>query len=257
MNTEAKKVIDIALAEVGTKEKPVNIQKYAAYFDALRKKGIYVYNYDKQGAAWCDIFVDYCFAQAFGAEAGVKKLYQPMKGCGAGCKFSANYFRAKGAFYSYPQPGDQVFFGATGKESHTGIVTRVTKDKFYTVEGNSSDMVKEHSYSLNSKKVSGFGRPDWSGDEVPTTPNKYDYPVIPSRGYFKSGDKGVEVQKMQKILLAVLNNPHAMDPWGIDGECGSCTMDCVYQVQAKLGITRDHLYGPKTNAACKRYLEGV
>lgn len=255
MNTEAKKVIDIALAEVGTKEKPVNITKYAEYFDSLRKQGIYVYNYDKQGAAWCDIFVDYCFAQVFGAKEGVKKLYQPMKGCGAGCKFSANYFRAKGAFYSYPQPGDQVFFGGTGKENHTGIVTRVTKDRFYTVEGNSSNMVKEHSYSLSSKKVSGFGRPDWSGEEAPTTPNKYEYPVIPARGYFKSGDKGVEVQKMQKIILAIC--PGTLPRYGVDGEVGSETMNAVYQVQAKLGITRDHLYGPKTNAACKRYLEGV
>ena len=186
-------------------------------------------------------------------EEGRKKLYQPKKSAGAGCKFSANYYRSKGAFYPYPMPGDQVFFGTSGNESHTGIVTRVTKDKFYTVEGNSSNMVKEHSYTLPSKKVSGFGRPNYAA-VAPAKPT-YEYPTIPARGYFKTGDKGVEVQKMQKILIAIC--PGTLPRYGVDGEVGSETMNAVYQVQAKLGINRDHLYGPKTNAACKRYLEGV
>ena len=254
MNTEAKKVIDIALAEVGTKEKPVNITKYAAYFE-----GSDFYNGSKGdgktwGCEWCDVFVDWVFCQAFGMEEGRKKLYQPKKSAGAGCKFSANYYRSKDAFYPYPMPGDQVFFGTSGNESHTGIVTKVTKDKFYTVEGNSGNMVKEHSYTLNSKKISGFGRPNWTA-AAPAPVTKYDYPQIPARGYFKTGDKGVEVQKMQKILIAIC--PGTLPRYGVDGEVGPETMNAVYQVQAKLGINRDHLYGPKTNAACKRYLEGV
>lgn len=251
MNTEALKVVEIALKEVGTKERPVNVQKYSEYFDNLRKQGVYVYNYNKQGVAWCDIFVDYCFAQAFGPVDGMKKLYQPMKGAGAGCKFSANYYRAKGAFYSYPQVGDQVFFGTPGNESHTGIVTRVTKDKFYTVEGNSDNMVKTHSYSLPSKKVSGFGRPNYIRVAAPKE-TEFEVPIIPARGYFAFGDRGVEVQKMQKILTYVI--PGCLPRYGIDGEVGYETMNAVYLVQSKFNLTRDRLYGPRTNSACINYL---
>lgn len=262
MRKEAQKVIDIATRELGTKEAPVNRQKYSEYFDGLRNQGVNVYNYKKQGVAWCDIFVDYCFAQAFGPVEGMRKLYQPMKGTGAGCKFSAQFFRDNGAFFNYPMEGDQVFFGPAGNESHTGIVTKVTKDKFFTIEGNTSNMVKEHSYTLKNKRISGFGRPNFAADSKPATPTPatpaaptYDYPAIPARGYFRAGDRGAEVQKMQKIVQAIC--PGSLPRFGIDGEVGSETMDAVYQCQAKLGIARDHLYGPKTNNACKRYLNGV
>ena len=253
MNTEAQKVISIARAEIGTKETPVNRQKYSAYFDSLRKQGIYVYNYNKQGVAWCDIFVDYCFAKAFGPVEGMKKLYQPMKGTGAGCKFSAQFYRDHGAFYPYPMEGDQVFFGPTGAETHTGLVTKVTKDKFYTIEGNSSDMVKEHSYSCTSKKISGFGRPDWTA-AAPAKPT-YEFPTIPARGFFANGDKGPEVKKMQNILLAI--KPTCLPRYGADGEIGRETLEAVAEIQRITNIHVDRLYGPKTNKACKLYLDTV
>lgn len=254
MNSEAAKVIEIAKREIGTKETPVNKQKYSKYFDDLRKQGIYVYNYNKQGVAWCDIFVDYCFAQAFGPVEGMKKLYQPMKGAGAGCKFSAQFYRNNGAFYPYPMEGDQVFFGPTGAETHTGLVTKVTKDKFYTIEGNSSDMVKEHSYSNTSKKISGFGRPNYTAEAPAKPTTKYDYPNLPDRGYFVKGDRGAEVQKLQQILLAVV--PGCLPKYGVDGIVGNEVWNAIYHCQSKLNVAKDHLFGPKTLAACKRYLEG-
>jgi len=253
MNTEALKVVEIALKEVGTKEKPVNITKYTAYFE-----GSDFYNGSKGdgktwGCEWCDVFVDWCFCQAFGMDLARKKLYQPKRSAGAGCKFSANYYRSKGSFYPYPMPGDQVFFGPNGNESHTGIVTKVTKDRFYTVEGNSGNAVKEHSYTLPSKKVSGFGRPDWSA-ETPAKPT-YVFPTIPARGFFANGDKGPEVKKMQNILLAI--KPTCLPRYGADGEIGQETLEAVAEIQRITNIHVDRLYGPKTNKACKLYLDTV
>lgn len=259
-----KRLIDTAYKYLGYKEKPQNITEFAAYFE-----GTDFYNGSKGdgkswGCAWCDIFVDFCFCTAYGMDIGRKMLYQPKKSAGAGCKFSAGYFRNVGKFIKYgeglPQVGDQIFFGKYGNESHTGIVVNVTDKKVFTIEGNSNDMVQEKSYSLTAKtsKISGYGRPDWSLVSAAPTPSKpsYSYPTIPARGYFARGDKSVEVQKMQRILEAVIPGCLAKCG-GCDGIFGQGTSQAVYLVQSKLNLVRDHLYGPKTNAACKAYLERV
>ena len=157
------KVIQVAKTYVGYKETPVNITTFSADFD---KNYPDFYNTRKQGAAWCDIYVDHCFVEAYGVARALELLCQPKKSCGAGCKFSADYYRQKGQFIKRgsgtPQEGDQIFFGTYGKESHTGLVTKCDGSKVYTIEGNSSDMVKEHSYSLKSTKISGYGRPKYT-----------------------------------------------------------------------------------------------
>jgi hypothetical protein len=97
---------------------------------------------------------------------------------GAGCKYSAGYYRNAGRFYTSPKPGDQIFFGKKGNESHTGIVYKVDSSKVYTIEGNTSGAsgvvangggVFKKSYSLTYNKIVGYGRPRY--DEVPVTNN--------------------------------------------------------------------------------------
>lgn len=102
----------------------------------------------------------------------LKLLCAPEHSAGAGCVYSANYFRAKGQFHrSNPHPGDQVLFGTYGSEGHIGIVVDVDDRYVYTVEGNTSDNggvvangggVFNKKYPLNSAYISGYGRPDWS-----------------------------------------------------------------------------------------------
>lgn len=194
------RVVNIALEQVGTAETPKgsNVNKYAKFFDDLRKQGIDIYNGAKQGASWCDIFADYIYIQATSIEVGPKMIYQPLNGCGAGCKFSAGYYRNNKAFYAAPEVGDQIFFGEKGKETHTGIVVKVTDKMVYTVEGNTDDQVKAKSYQKSNKNIAGYGRPNWSvavkalsadkpaakpkekpkENPKPTTPSK---PVTPSK----------------------------------------------------------------------------
>ncbi len=179
--TAVDKLLAIARAEVGYLEKASpdqlddktanagsrNYTKYARDLDALG-----VYNGRKQGYAWCDVFADWCFIQAFGLNTGLALMYQPMGGCGAGVKYSAGYYRAKGQFVHDPQPGDQIFFyAADGKSwAHTGIVARVFGGKVYTIEGNTAGSrgvvsngggVWEKSYALTYSRIAGYGRPDW------------------------------------------------------------------------------------------------
>ena len=255
------KVLDIAYKYLGYKEAPVNITTFSANFDKYYPD---FYNTRKQGAEYCDIYVDYCFVEAYGEELALKLLCQPKKSCGAGCSFSADYYRNNKQFIKRgegdPREGDQIFFGTYGKESHTGLVTKCDGSKVYTIEGNSSDMVKEHSYTLTSSKISGYGRPDYSlvsDAPVNPTPSKpsYTFPTIPARGYFKQGDKGAEVKKMQIILEAIC--PGCLPKYGSDGDFGYETFKAVNRVQFTIHVTVDGKYGPKTNETAKTYLTNV
>lgn len=177
-----EKLLNIARGEIGYLEKASNSKldsktenagnndytKYARDLDALG-----VYDGKKNGYAWCDVFVDWCFIRAFGLETALKMTAQPMGGYGAGCTNSSQYYQRAGRFFvSDPRPGDQIFFKAgNGKMSHTGIVEKVESGRVYTIEGNTSGAsgviangggVKAKSYSLNYDKIGGYGRPDYS-----------------------------------------------------------------------------------------------
>lgn len=180
--TAVEKLIATARAELGYMEKRSNAQlddktanagynNYTKYARDLDKLGIY--NGPKNGFAWCDVFVDWCFVQTFGLEAAMKLTCQPMGGYGAGCTNSMGYYKAKGQFTrTRPQPGDQIFFtNDGGKESyHTGIVVGVDGSYVHTIEGNTSGAsgvvenggaVCAKSYLLTYNKIAGYGRPAW------------------------------------------------------------------------------------------------
>ena len=181
--TPIERVIAIARAEIGYLEKASNAQldsktanagdknwtKYARDLDVLK-----VYNGPKNGYAWCDMFVDWCFIKAFGLELALKMTGQKLGGYGAGCTESVNYYKAMGRFYkSGPQPGDQIFFTQNNGQSfyHTGLVERVQDGKVFTIEGNTSSAagvvenggaVRDKSYSLSYNRIGGYGRPNYS-----------------------------------------------------------------------------------------------
>lgn len=190
MSYDPKKVIAVAEAEVGYLEKKNNAQlddktanagsrnytKYARDLDALG-----FYNGKKNGVAWCDIFVDWCFVQAYGLEAALKLTNQPLgkSNCGAGCKYSRQYYKKKGRLFDAPQAGDQIFFwpkDAIGGPAvaHTGLVYKVDGAYVYTIEGNTSGAngvvangggVCKKKYRLTYNRIAGYGRPDW-GEET-------------------------------------------------------------------------------------------
>lgn len=179
-------VLEIAEAEVGYLEKASNSQldsktanagnnnytKYARDLDAIPG----FYNGRKQGYAWCDVFVDWCFVKAFGEAAARQLLCQPQKSLGAGVYYSYGYFKAAGRVSKTPYVGDQIFFGSsTSNISHTGLVYKVDSAKVYTIEGNASTAagvtpngggVVKKSYVRNYSKIVGYGHPDYE-DEAP------------------------------------------------------------------------------------------
>lgn len=168
----ASKVIRIADAEIGYMEKASNADlddkmanagsgnytKYARDLDAIPG----FYNTLKQGAEWCEMFVDWCFVQAFGVEAALELLCQPGESMGAGAVGSAMYYRNKGRFYtSNPKVGDQIYFGTVGHETHTGLVYKVDTAYVYAIEGNTSNGVYRRTYTLDDASIAGYGRPKY------------------------------------------------------------------------------------------------
>ena len=180
----ASKLIAVAVAEIGYREKASNSQlddktanagsanytKYARDFD---QKYPNWYNGKKNGYAWCDMFVDWCFLTAFGYEKALSLTCQPEKSAGAGCTYSLRYYKNKGQFHtSGPKPGDQIFFGTSiDNSSHTGIVEKVDSSKVYTIEGNTSDQVARRSYALNNSRILGYGRPAYDAEGTAATPD--------------------------------------------------------------------------------------
>jgi len=135
-NEAIEKVLNLAREEIGYHEKITNSQLDDKYANAgggnFTKYGrdldnvTNFYNGKKNGYAWCDQFYDWLFYKSFGAQAAMKMLCQPAKSAGAGCMYSAEYYKAAGRWFTTPQPGDQIFFYSSGAINHTGIVESVS-----------------------------------------------------------------------------------------------------------------------------------
>ena len=263
-NEAIAKLVDCAMSQVGYLEKRSNAQlddktanagsaNWNRYARDIDSKYPNFYNGKKNGYSWCDIFVDWCFIECFGYEKALKMLYQPTKSAGAGCQYSANYYRAHNAFYRQPQVGDQVFFGDYGNEGHTGIVIDVAGSVVTTVEGNTSggygvdsngDGVYIKRYNINTQYIPGFGRPNWEvvssnvgNEEVSDTVN---YPTI------KLDSKGSAVKKAQQLLIA---KGYSCGAAGADGDFGAATYNAVKKFQTTNGLEVDGIVGAKTWAA--------
>lgn len=140
--------------QVGYKEKPTNVNKYAEYLDKI----VGFYNGMKNGHPWCDVFVDCGFVQCFGKDDAMKMLYQPEKSLGAGCEYSAKYYKEHNAYHYAPEVGDQYF---AKDYNHTGVVVKVTANNIVTIEGNWGDKVAKRTIKRDDPYLIGYGRPDW------------------------------------------------------------------------------------------------
>lgn len=266
MKCYANAVVQIALCEVGYLEKKSNAnldslsanagdKNYTKYARDLAKIKDF-YNGNKNGYAWCDVFVDWCFVQAFGTEDAKRLLCQTGL-LGAGCKYSFNYYKSKGQSATDPQVGDQIFFkDSSGNIYHTGLVYDVDSKYVYTVEGNTSSAsgvvanggaVEKKKYKLNYKSIAGYGRPAYDTKE-------------------KSFPK-VTVLEFQQ---AAIKDGFKFPKYGADGEWGSETASVATKaivkkrliytnknltklVQRVVGVTVDGLCGSDTKAAIINY----
>ena len=214
------KLIRIAKNEIGYLEKASNSQLDSKTANAGSN------NYTKywrdikpsyQGQPWCAAFVSWCFMEAFGQEKAKKLLkHWPYVYCPTlGNLFTRN---------ANPKIGDIVIFYHNGTFTHTGIVTAVIGDRFYTIEGNTSGAsgiiangggVCAKSYLNSQMPGTKFCTPDYSIASDASVPAKSEN-ALPNTAQagekgekymfnpetVKAGDKNTSVLLLQEILRA-------------------------------------------------------
>ena len=214
MDKAIEKVILIAKNEEGYLEKKSNSQldsktanagsaNYTKYWRDIKP--------DYQGQPWCAAFVSWCFMKAFGQEKAEKLLkHWPYVYCPTlGNLFTRN---------ANPKIGDIVIFYHNGTFTHTGLVTAVIGDRFYTIEGNTSGAsgiiangggVCAKSYLNSQMPGTKFCTPDYSIVSVPTKSENVLPDTTQAGGSYmfnpetvKAGDKNTSVLLLQEILRA-------------------------------------------------------
>lgn len=253
-------------AQVGCAEGANNWNKYA---EDLRLQQLY--GWKAQNQPWCDLFTDEAFIECFGLTAAAAMTYQPIGQGSAACRYSAQFFKNAGAWYSTPEVGDVIFFFCSGDINHQGIVVSVGNGLVATVEGNSSDMVARRSYSIAAGNIAGYGRPKWSVvvDQDPDAAEDEGHanlpagepaaPAAPASSYcaytyavrvnlLKKGCYGPQVANMQRLL-----RDHGFDPGEIDGKFGPATKEALMAFQTVAGIPVDGEWGGESFNAMWNY----
>ena len=230
-------VIQIAEAEVGYLEK--SKAAYTADKNVLydKKAGAGKDNYTKYGyemhkvypstmdfpAYWCDTFVDWCFYKAYNTTNAQKLLSGNFDDYTVN---SSNLYKKKNAWHKTPKVGDQIFFTNGTRICHTGLVYKVDARYIYTIEGNTSNSsimernggcVAKKKYSLNDKRIAGYGRP------------KYDVPATCAMG-----DHNDDVKLLQDRLIL---KGYKLPQYGADSDFGNETANAVKQFRADNKMT--------------------
>lgn len=252
----AEKVLNVAKTELGYYEKKdasrldgkaenAGNRNYTKYARDLYAAGFY--NGNKQGHAWCDQFVDWCFFTACGGDKEKAEALLCQTGnLGAGVGYSARYYQKVNRFFeSEPQPGDQIFFYKDGSWTHTGLVLEVKNGKVYTIEGNMRNHVAKCVYPLNYATIKGYGRPRYGeqAGEIYTL-TAFIKEVQSACGAKVDGIAGPETIGKTVTLSAAKNRRHgAVKP--------------VQKYLAALGYSQvgaaDGIAGPKFTAAVKEF----
>lgn len=229
-------VIKVAQDEVGYLEKKSNAQ-----LDSKTANAGYN-NYTKywrdikpsyQTEPWCAIFISWIFMKAFGLAMAKKLLkHWPYVYCPA----MKDYFKLN----ANPKVGDIVIFYRSGEFKHTGLVTKVQGDRFWTIEGNTSGAsgivangggVCAKSYYNSKLPGTKFCTPNYSlvtsilsghssSSTSTTTPTN-------TKNYLTVGDKGDAVKTLQTKLNKVGYK------LTVDGIYGDNTLKAVKSFQTK------------------------
>lgn len=258
MTVRPSDVIKIALAEVGYHEKASNSnldnktansgnKNYQKYGRDLYAAGYY--NGNKNGYAWCDQFVDWCFFVACGRDKQKAESIECQTGeLGASTTYSKRYYEMQNRFDKTPKIGDQIFFlfsGNTGVD-HTGIVINVTDTEITTVEGNSNEAVRKNTYKRTCSAILGYGHPKYDAYDEEATEKGEEKAVNITLHELAKGSTGNEVRTLQRLLKSFNfkdANGKALD---VDGDFGAKTEYALKAFQKEKKLTVDGVCGINT-----------
>ena len=207
-----------------------------------------------QGQPWCACFISWCFMKTFGKDVATKLLkHWPY----TYCPTMATLFKLN----ANPKVGDIVIFYRHGEFAHTGLVTSVSGDKFWTIEGNASGAsgitpngggVVKKSYYNSQLPGTKFCSPDYSiviktNTPILSTSNSSSTSTGSSTTststLLRKGSKGQAVKELQEKLNKL--------GYGltVDGDFGSKTESAVISFQKKYKLEIDGIVGNETRNA--------
>jgi hypothetical protein len=142
--------------------------------------------------AWCVVFQWWCFQKA-----GIPTSVFPKSNNVFAVR---DWFKHKGRFYRTPMAGDLVIFA----KSHIGFVEKLLEgNHIQTVEGNSGDAVRRHTYRANDPGIQGYCRPEYHKVTVPPPPtDKKTEAIVRALPRLTKGDQGADVKRLQALLRA-------------------------------------------------------
>ncbi len=271
--TPQEKVVQWCRDQVGYVAYNGKHTKYSQYLDSLGD----VYNFPKDGYDWCDIFADCAYISCFGKETAIKMINQPKGGCGAGCPWSADYYREMGRFSNTPSLAAQIFFGEPGDEYHTGIVVGYDGNYVYTIEGNtgysegySGGAVLERTYSRGDSRIAGYGMPRWelaggsdanegNGNAIANPKNNRDGGKLDV-----DGDMGWNTTVDLQHVLGTPEDGEISGQWRGNADYHWAVSSVSYgdsdgslmveALQRLIGAGVDGQWGPETSTKLQRYL---
>ena len=131
--------------------------------------------------------------------------------------------------------------GFNSQSTRVNVINELKKTSYYryaycNVNGNYPNM--GNVVHIDTKLVDTDEKKTYTGT----------FPTLPSRGYFKKGDKGTQVKNLQKFLNWALDLSLA-----VDGIIGNATINAVKQFQKKVKITSDGLFGKSSLSKAKTY----
>ena len=252
-----EKLILIAKNEIGYLEKKSNGQldsmtgnagsaNYTKYWRDIKP--------EYQGQPWCAAFISWCFMKAFGLENAKKLLkHWPYVYCPTlGSLFTKN---------ANPKIGDIVIFYHNGTFTHTGLVTAVIGDRFYTIEGNTSGAsgiiangggVCAKSYLNSQMPGTKFCTPDYNIVNG-NTDNTLDNGNTMTGGNYmfepetvQLGSVGTSVLLLQEILVARGFKGRNSKILDLDREAGDNTIYALKTYQKSRGLEADGICGTAT-----------
>ena len=113
------------------------------------------YGFDSH-VEWCACFVSWCADQSGLIESGKIPKFSL-------CSSGVTWFQGKNKWQSggtTPSAGMIIFFewNHDGTSDHVGIVEKCEDGRVYTIEGNSSDQVRQRNYAVDYGAIMGYGR---------------------------------------------------------------------------------------------------
>lgn len=244
MNKAIKKVILIAKNEIGYLEKKSNSQLDSKTANAGSN------NYTKywrdikpsyQGQPWCACFVSWCFMKAFGLNKAKKLLkHWPY----VYCPTMSGLFMLN----ANPKVGDIVIFKHNGTFTHTGLVTAVVGDRFYTIEGNTSGAsgiiangggVCAKSYLNSQMPGTKFCTPDWKIVNRTSTNTSTGGKYMFEPKTVVAGSTGLSVLLLQEILVARKFKGKDGKELELDRSAGTNTIYALNAYKKSRGMKQD------------------